>query len=62
MASGFGVSIGFEVEAAETDVDGGEVVVEFQGLLQVLFRLVVVALHLQGQRQLEVGNGSSRVS
>ena len=42
--------------------DGGEVVVEFQGLLQVLFRLVVVALHLQGQRQLEVGNGSSRVS
>ena len=62
MASGFCVTIGFQVEAAETDVGGRQVVVELHGLLQVVFRLVVVATRLQSQRQLDVGFGSSRVS
>ena len=62
MASSFGVTIGFQVKPSEADMDCREVVVEFQGLLQVVFGLLMFAPRLQGQRQLDVGFGSSRIS
>ena len=61
MASGFGVTLGFQVEPSETDVDRREVVVEFQSLFQVVFGLLVFTTRLQGQRQLNVRFGSSRI-